>query len=213
MTTKTLRTLLVWLHAVTSIGWLSQALALLALGLHARATPGVLPAAEAMAEFLDRRVLAQLANASAFTGFMLCALTPWGWFRSWWVMTKAVLTVVQLVLGIFVLSASPRAGMLPLVAGMIATLGLQAWLSMAKPWGRTPWARRPGTRRPPIGSRTAHAWALLVPWLDLGLATTGGGGPRPVLSLGTVLGYAALRARRLRRAGHTSGVPGFVTVE
>lgn len=206
------RALLVWLHVITSVGWMGQVLTLFALILYGSLHPEQREPAGAMAHLVDRNVLVPLANASAFTGFMLCALTPWGYFRSWWVLTKAVITVVQLSLGIFVLSPTPVPGNLPLVVGMISGLGLQAWLSVAKPWGRTPWAGRPGTGdraavRLPSGSRTAFGWALLVPWLDAasGLAL---GHPMPLLSLGTTIGYAALRGVRLRRGSARPGRDG-----
>ncbi|WP_279579162.1 hypothetical protein [Fodinicola feengrottensis] len=82
---------------------MSQALALLTLMLVARLDPSVRDAAIAIARLLDRQVLAQLADASAFTGFMLSALTAWGYFRYWWVLAKFVITVAQLTVGIFFL--------------------------------------------------------------------------------------------------------------
>ncbi len=97
------RNLLVWIHVITSVGWMSQALALLTLMLVARLDPSVRDAAIAIARLLDRQVLAQLADASAFTGFMLSALTAWGYFRYWWVLAKFVITVAQLTVGIFFL--------------------------------------------------------------------------------------------------------------
>jgi hypothetical protein len=195
------RTLLVWLHAVTSIGWLSQAMAMLVLAVVSRrSAPAEHDSVLSVAHLLDRRLLANLANASAFTGFMLSALTPWGYARSWWVLVKAVLTVIQLVLGVTVLDAARADAQLPLVVLMVCCLGLQAWLSVAKPWGRTSWSRRPGVARPLTGSRRAYVWALVVTVADLALGIVAAG-PRSALSLGTLLGYTVLRSRRMHRTG------------
>ncbi|GGM78953.1 hypothetical protein GCM10012275_56990 [Longimycelium tulufanense] len=43
---------------------------------------------ESVAVLLDKQLLAHLAGASAFTGLMLSALTPWGYFRYWWVFAR-----------------------------------------------------------------------------------------------------------------------------
>lgn len=52
------RDLLVWLHVVTSVGWMSQALALFALVVYGAAIEGQQRAAAfTMAELLDQRVL------------------------------------------------------------------------------------------------------------------------------------------------------------
>src|SRR5690606_12416850 len=103
MSSKNVRDLLVWLHAVTSVAWMSQALALLALLLTGLNTsdPGIRLSAYTMAEVLDEGVLLHLANTSIFSGLMLSALTPWGYFRYWWVFTKFVITLSQLYMGIF----------------------------------------------------------------------------------------------------------------
>ncbi len=61
-------------------------------------------AATSMAHLLDGRLLGPMADASAFTGIMLAAATPWGFFRHWWVLAKFLITLVQLYLGIFLLS-------------------------------------------------------------------------------------------------------------
>ena len=43
------------------------------------------------------------AKKSGYTGIMLAALTPWGFFRYWWVTVKFALTVVLTVAGIALL--------------------------------------------------------------------------------------------------------------
>src|SRR5690349_7644871 len=143
---KRARSLLVWLHVVSSVGWLSQAVALLALLLYGMKTSDV--NAFRMARVLDHNVLAIMANTSAFTGMMLSATTPWGYFRHWWVLAKFAITVSQLYVGIFILSDNLEEAAnghvsvwMPVgTALMIGAIAFQTWLSVAKPWGRTPWA-------------------------------------------------------------------------
>jgi hypothetical protein len=142
---KRWRQLTVWLHVLTSAGWMAQAMTLcvlLAVGLTAE-DPSVRDSATSMSLVLDDRLLGPMADASAFTGIMLAAATPWGFFRHWWVLTKFAITVVQLYIGIFLLSPvlqhSVAAGPTPRqVAGtalMASAIAFQAWLSIAKPWG------------------------------------------------------------------------------
>ena len=52
---------------------------------------GALAALQA-AQHLDHTLLIYFANAAAYTGIMLAALTPWGFFRYWWVTVKFALT-------------------------------------------------------------------------------------------------------------------------
>ena len=75
------RQLTVWLHVVTSVGWMTLALVLfvlLSLALTAGGGPTA-AAATAMAHHLDVVLLAPLANTSAATGLVLSLGTPWGW--------------------------------------------------------------------------------------------------------------------------------------
>ncbi|MBP2474609.1 hypothetical protein JOF53_003481 [Crossiella equi] len=196
------RNLLVWLHVVSSVGWLAQALGLFALVTHGLSAQGAERlAAYRMAEVLDVRVLQILAETSAFTGFMLSALTAWGFFRHWWVLAKFVITLGQLYLGIFLLSGNlheaartgGEAGFLAVAsAGMAGAIAFQAWLSVAKPWGRTPWTPARKQSAAPAG----HVWAavaappvafglgFLLPWAT------------PLVMLAVVLGYSGWRAWR-----------------
>src|SRR4051812_17582698 len=104
MTAKRWRQLALWLHVVSGVGWMAQALALVSLLTFGLARPAQLPAAVAMANRLDMTLLAQAANVSTFTGFMLAAATAWGFFKHWWVLIKFAVSTVQLYLGIFVLA-------------------------------------------------------------------------------------------------------------
>lgn len=126
-----------WLHVLSSVGWMSQALALFVL-LSERTA-----ASSAAAHLLDTTVLVLSANTSAMTGFLLATTTAWGFFRHWWVLVKFVITVVQLIVGIAILSpALNSSGAQPhpmLIAGtvvMASLIAVQALLSITKPWGR-----------------------------------------------------------------------------
>ncbi|WP_329789650.1 hypothetical protein V1227_36185 [Lentzea sp. DG1S-22] len=206
---KRARTLLVWLHVVTSVGWMSQAVALLALLLYGMETGDV--SAFEMARFLDHRVLAVMANISAFTGMMLSATTPWGYFRHWWVLTKFVITVVQLYVGIFILSGNLEAAAhghvtawMPVGTSlMISAIAFQAWLSVAKPWGRTPWAD-PKVKLP-TASTAVFVVALVAALADVAVSLRTGG-PRPLFMLVTVIAYSITRAARGR--SRSSGASG-----
>lgn len=199
---KRARTLVVWLHVVTSVGWLSQAVALLALLLYGMNTGDI--NAFKMARVLDHHVLAFMGAASAFTGMMLSATTPWGYFRHWWVLAKFTITIVQLYVGIFILSDNLEAAAnghvnawLPVgTALMISAFSFQTWLSVAKPLGRTPWAD-PKVKLP-TASTKAFVLALAIPLADLviGLCTSS---PAPFLMLITVVAYSIRRAARGRR--------------
>ncbi|MCK2219393.1 hypothetical protein MF672_037190 [Actinomadura sp. ATCC 31491] len=204
------RHLLVWLHVVTSVAWMSQALALFALNLHSALTGDL--AGYRMAELLDGGLLAHFANASAFTGIMLAAMTRWGFFRYWWVLVKFVITLVQLYAGIFLLgprlaelASGARTADPPLLGGtllMASAIAFQAWLSVAKPWRRTRWA----DRRPPAGRaatveppRWLLPYVLAVPVLDFVLGAVVLGHPAPLFFAVTAIAYPIWRGRALRR--------------
>ncbi|WP_434219639.1 hypothetical protein [Amycolatopsis nalaikhensis] len=189
------RQAVVWLHVVSSVAWMSQALALVVL---------MASGAPTMAERLDSVLLAPMANVSAFTGLLLAGATAWGYFRHWWVLTKFALTLVQLYAGIFLLSpALHRAADTQTVAGlqiagaslMASALAFQAWLSIAKPWRKTPWS--PAAKPP-----TAPTWVFIAgigaPVVDVaaGLAL---GYPLPALSLVTLIVLLGFERRGRRR--------------
>ena len=206
---KRARTLLVWLHVVTSVGWLSQAVALLALVLYGMKTSDV--NAFEMARVLDHQVLAIMANTSAFTGMALSATTPWGYFRHWWVLAKFVITISQLYIGIFILSDNLQAATegrvtawMPVGTGlMVGAIAFQTWLSVAKPWGRTPWAD-PKTKVP-TASATTFVLALAIPAGDFAISLCTGR-PMPFLMLITVVAYSIRRAAKGR--SRSSGASG-----
>ena len=203
---RTNRNLLVWLHVLTSVGWMSQALALFTLNVYGMATGD--RDAYVMAELLDENVLVHLANGSLFTGFMLSALTRWGYFQYWWVLVKAVISLIQLNVAIFVLSpaltalAEGEAVTTPAMPVgtllMASAIAFQGWLSIAKPWKRTPWTAKP------VPSPAPPAWlpyfVLAVPVADFALAFFVFGHPAPLFFLLTAVGYPFWRARHLTPA-------------
>lgn len=194
------RKLLVWLHVVSSTGWMFMALALFVVVDYALTAPGGGPAFE-VAALLDVQVLQFMATTSAFSGLMLSGLTPWGYFRHWWVLVKTVITFSQLYVGIFVLSPNLHPDGSPLLMRvgsllMASALACQVWLSVAKPFKRTPWAA-------PTKPKTAPPWGfalcLAVPALDYVLGQSFLGVPLPGASLLVAAAYPVVRA--VRRPG------------
>ncbi|MCR6488617.1 hypothetical protein M8542_37890 [Amycolatopsis sp. OK19-0408] len=190
----------VWLHVVSSVAWMSQALALVVL---------MASGAPVLADRLDAVLLAPMANVSAFTGLLLAGATAWGYFRHWWVLTKFVLTLIQLYAGIFLLSPALRdsadTGTVawPQIAGaslMASALSFQAWLSIAKPWRKTPWSP---AAKPPTAPTWVFVAGLVAPAVDVpaGLLL---GYPLPALSLVTLIVLGLERRRRRRRAPRPS---------
>lgn len=198
MATKTWRQLTVWLHVLTSVGWMAQAMTLcvlLATGL-AAADPGTRAAATTMALATDGRLLGPMADASAYTGMMLAAGTAWGFFRHRWVAAKFAITLVQLFAGIFLLSpqlqasavTGPRPAQVAATALMASAIAFQGWLSIAKPWG--PLRRGP---RPATAPAWVFASAVLGGLLDLAFALVVGH-PMPLLSI-ILLSVVLIRRR------------------
>ncbi|MQA13383.1 MAG: hypothetical protein GEV09_04185 [Pseudonocardiaceae bacterium] len=216
--TKRWRTVLVWLHVLTSFVWMSQALALSTVVGAAVVTADAdfRVAAMDVAVLLDNHLLAPFGNASAFTGFVLAAATPWGFFRHRWVLTKFVITVVQLNVGIFVLSsglhraqqvaaAGQPIGWWPSVAGgalMASAIAFQGWLSLAKPWGKTQWAATRGPKKLPTATTVVFVSSVAAVAVDLVLSQLAGF-PFPLVELVVLIWVLTRRALTLRRA--TSG--------
>ncbi len=211
-TPRVWRTLLLWLHIVSSVSWLSQAVTLLVLVvLSAASTAGDLKVAAAdMAYVLDATVLVASAITAASTGLGLAAVTSWGYFHHWWISTKVVLTTAQILVGTAVvagalteISTAARTGRdgPVLLAGVAlvlisAALGLQVWLSIAKPWGRTARGRR-ARHQLPVAPDGVVAAMFVAPLIDIALLA-GLGFPLPVFALLTL--GVALRLRHHRLA-------------
>ncbi|MBP2337160.1 hypothetical protein JOF41_003338 [Saccharothrix coeruleofusca] len=191
-----MRKLLVWTHVVSSTTWMCMALALFAVVGYASAAVGEQRRhAFEIAHLLDVEVLQFAATTAAFTGLMLSGLTPWGYFRHWWVLLKFGITLIQLYVGIFVLSpnlhpdgsaALTRVGALL----MASALACQVWLSVAKPGGRTPWA---SAGRLPTAPPWAFAACLAVPFADYALGEFLLGQSIPLMSLLLVVCYPVAR--------------------
>jgi hypothetical protein len=217
------RQMTLWLHVLTSAGWMALALvlfALLYLAVTAR-DPATTAGATAMARYLDVALLAPLRNASAPTGIMLGLGTQWGLTHHRWVLAKFAITLVQLYAGVFLLSpalnatgealgAAPRPALLLGTVAMASAIAFQAWLSVVKPGGRTRWSRDRRTGRP-VGLPTAAAWifagAVQAPATDIAVGTTLGF-PSPFLSLVVVGVAVGVRRRTLREARALAVSPG-----
>ncbi len=189
------RQAVVWLHVVSSVAWMSQALALVVL---------MSSGAPAMAERLDSVLLAPMANVSAFTGLLLAGATAWGYFRHWWVLTKFALTLVQLYAGIFILSRALResadtsAVAWQQIAGaslMASALAFQAWLSVAKPWKKTSWSP---SAKPPTAPTWVFVAGMAAPAVDVAAGITLGY-PTPVAELVMLIVLLGFERRRRRR--------------
>lgn len=212
---RTWRRLTVWLHVLTSVGWMSLA-AVLAVSLaFAGDEPALRLGVLETTHHLDQTLLAPLAVGSALTGIVLSAGTAFGFFHHWWVTVKFSITLVQLYLGIFVLSnvldaareapeKAPGAGMVVGPALMAGAVAFQGWLSIAKPWGR---ARRskPDRAKPPTAPRWVFAAAVLAVPVDLtvGLLL---GHPRPAAAVLVLVVVLAHRAWVLRGPAAVRGL-------
>jgi uncharacterized membrane protein len=199
------RQAVVWLHVVSSVAWMSQALALVVLMSLALTRPGQAAAATSMADRLDSTLLAPMANVSAFTGLLLAGATAWGYTRHWWVLIKFVLTFIQLYAGIFLLSPALResAGTAtttwPQITGaalMASALSFQAWLSIAKPGKRTPWSP---AAKPPTAPTWVFVAGVAAPAFDVGAGILAGY-PLPALSVVMLVVLGFERRGRRRRA-------------
>ncbi|MCD2146490.1 hypothetical protein [Gordonia paraffinivorans] len=193
------RQLLLWIHILSSVSWMSQALALLVL-LSRGGTEGAVAA-----HVLDTTVLVISANVSAMSGFLLSSTTPWGFFLHRWVLVKFLITVAQLVVGIAVLSprlneVADRAatdgqvtvptGLLISTVIMASLIAFQGWVSVAKPWPRVPGRSRTKAPVPRPGIVAAAPVALVGDVLVFAIL----GQPIPVCSLTALI--AALVGRR-----------------
>ncbi|ACU35999.1 hypothetical protein [Actinosynnema mirum] len=209
-----MRKALVWTHVVSSTLWMSMALALSLITTNAlRLSGDAREAAFGMALVIDHQAVQLAATTSAFTGLALSALTPWGFFRHWWVLAKFVITFSQLYLGIFVLSPNLRLDGDPALMRfgsllMASALACQVWFSTAKPFGRTAWTR-PGRRK--AAPNRAFALGLAIPVADVLLGTFVLGRTIPVIALLATIGYPiawlVLRAKRRAALPATKGNP------
>ncbi|NCL74833.1 hypothetical protein AIIKEEIJ_02279 [Rhodococcus sp. YH1] len=80
---------------------------------------------------------------------------------------------------------------------MISALAFQAWLSVAKPWGRTPWSA--GKAKLPAAPPWVFAMATGAVAADLAVATLLGH-PLPAFAAAALVVAATTRARAIREA-------------
>lgn len=199
--TRRARQALLWLHVLSSVGWMSQALALFVLLSEHTA------AASAAAHLLDTTVLVVCANTSAMTGFLLSATTVWGFFLHWWVLVKFAITVSQLFVGIVILSpslnsagAQPHPMLIVSTVVMASLIALQALLSVTKPWGRVP-------GRPAKAGSTADAVVIAAPiavLADIGVFLLIG---QPIPACSFLVLIAGLITRRTHRTRRPARIP------
>lgn len=145
------RTALLTVHVILSVGWLGLDAALLALAVALGVTGD--PAYGPALGLLGRVLLAPLALGALGTGLALSLGTRWGLVRYRWVLAKFVITVVMVVAAILVLAptlqelAAGAAGtnrfeaIVPTAVALVLLLTATA-LSVVKPGGRTRWGRR-----------------------------------------------------------------------
>lgn len=214
-TAKHAKHLMVWLHVISSVGWCAMAVVqLVLLGRVLGMDPHDQLVTLETSLLLENEILDPLGISTAYTGLMLSALTPWGYFRHWWVTVKFWLTLVAILLGSIYLGKTlervveaSKAGeswsVTPMFIGTgwtLATLALMVWISIEKPWGRRhageERAKRAAVRR---AEWSPDAWvflvALAVPIVEY-LARV----DYPLLTLGAAIGFALYRGRRLRAA-------------
>lgn len=205
------RRLVLLAHVLTSVAWMTSALALfalLALGA-AGDDPAQTRAAASMAHHLDGVLLAPMANSSLFTGLVLALGTAWGLVAHRWVLIKFAITVAQLHVGILLLSgwlnetaargAPASAAQLAATLIMAGLIALQAWLSLAKPGGRTRFART-GARGRPAKLPTAPRWVFVLAVVAVAVDPPLGvvmGHPTPVAQLTVLVVVCVLRRRAL----------------
>lgn len=206
---KPWRQLLVWLHILSSVSWMSQSLAVAMLVTMSANSPAgeVKTATASVALLIDSTLLTPSLNASAATGVLLAATSTWGFFHHWWVAAKLAVTYGLVYIGLLLVSdALPDvvaaatagqdgpAGRVAAGAGvMAAALALTAWLSVAKPFGRTPLAVR--APRPMAAPTWLLASAVLAVVIDTVISTVRDD-RLPVLSTAVILVTLVLRTRQ-----------------
>jgi hypothetical protein len=214
-TAKHAKHLLVWMHVISSVGWCATAvsqLAMTGIALNADKAHQLVLFDTILA--LEDGILDPLGISAAYTGVMLSALTPWGYFRHWWVATKFWLTLACILLGSIFLGRwlesvveALQAGhddwsVFPLVAGTsftVVALLLMIWVSIAKPWGR----RGTESREERIAAKRVEQGqhpGLLIAAMLVPIAEYLSGIDYPLITFSTAVAYAVYRSRRLRRA-------------
>lgn len=156
---KPLRTALLTLHIIVSVGWNGVAFCQLVLASTAAIDPDLRHPAYELMHVIDRTLNIPLALLTLITGVVLSVKTRWGLLRHWWIVVKLSITVVAVISGGAVIrtlivasakhSATAAAGypaqtVALVVCGTVMNLLFitATVLSTTKPWGRTPRGRR-----------------------------------------------------------------------
>jgi hypothetical protein len=90
-------------HVASGSLWFGVALAMVLMTISNRETSNgdELHAVNAMVKLLDDFVIIPMAVASALTGTLLCWLTVWGFFKSYWIIIKWIVTTALILLAHF----------------------------------------------------------------------------------------------------------------
>ncbi|MDR2300456.1 MAG: DUF2269 family protein [Deltaproteobacteria bacterium] len=98
--------ILKFFHLITAGLWIGAAVALnlMVYALPLPDTDGELYAYNVACKFIDDRVLIPGAVGCLISGFLICLLTQWGFFKHRWVIIKWILTVACILFGTFYLS-------------------------------------------------------------------------------------------------------------
>ena len=161
------------MHVICAIGWAGSVLTVLFMLTSNRNAPLALSyAVSNLCKQIDDQLIIPFAMLSLLTGLALCAITPWGFVKHWWVVVKGLMTVSFIVFGTIALGpwlnksaeiATAAAANSPLSQQVSAADPLYLRLSdllsagvppqfflllfvvvisYVKPWGPTPWHRK-----------------------------------------------------------------------
>ncbi|WP_207568760.1 hypothetical protein [Frankia casuarinae] len=191
---KPMRTALLAVHVLVSVGWNGVAFAQLVLASTAAADAGLRHSAYELMHVVDRVLNIPLALLALTTGVVISVKTRWGLLRHWWVATKLVITVVAVILGSSMMRplvvraghatdggevayAAPTVAII-LGASVMNVLFITATvLSIAKPWGKTPRGRRAMRRAGAAPLSTRPGLPASSAPLATASAATGSGDP------------------------------------
>ena len=156
-----LRKFVLTAHVTFAVSWLGAVAAFLVLAIAGLASQDedLVRSAYLTMDLIARFVILPLSFAPLITGPILSVFTPWGLFRHYWILVKALITVLSTLIllvhlqPISVLAAAAAEGSLPrgellgmqvqmVIASSVGLLALllATGLGVYKPRGETPWA-------------------------------------------------------------------------
>ncbi|HEV3141239.1 MAG TPA: hypothetical protein VGY57_12015 [Vicinamibacterales bacterium] len=147
-----------FVHIISSVGWLGAVVCFLVLAIAGRANPDahIVAAAYLAMDLIAQFVIVPFALASLLTGLVQSLWTPWGLLQHYWVLAKLVLTVVATVVLLLQLKhihgiagaatagtvpehlAWPRTDLVLHAAGGLVVLLVTSTLAVYKPRGVVP---------------------------------------------------------------------------